>query len=60
MNSGTKVYEDANETSTTVEISMNSGTRWHHRGTIKIYDSRNFDELGNAKLALAEYNHLRQ
>ena len=49
MNSGTSIDIEYINASTTVEISMNSGT---HRGFLLldcIYDSRNFNELGNTR-----------
>ena len=47
MNSGTRLYNFNNLISTTVEISMNSGTKNKVLTALKIYDSRNFNELGN-------------
>ena len=47
MNSGTFSIDGYNPRSTTVEISMNSGTGRSFLPRNCIYDSRNFNELGN-------------
>ena len=48
MNSGTITRQLDSIKSTTVEISMNSGT-FAIRNKPRIYDSRNFNELGNLR-----------
>ena len=52
MNLETLALQDGMSSSTTVEISMNLETLSTIRPNIQIYDSRNFNELGNLEKLL--------